>query len=146
MSLLSLTAVLCGAGACATATDQYERRARAAEAIHAAAEAEEEPAGARALRAPFDPVNDEDAAWLALAVDDDLRIAAAVRERILGAADVSSQGKNVTIVSDGGAVVLKGRVSSDDEGRRVIALARDVSGVRTVEDRLVVDPRHPVTP
>lgn len=137
MSLLSLTAALCGAGACATAPDQYERRARAAEAIHAAAEAEEE------AREPADAA---DAAWLALAADDDLRIAAAVRARILGAGDVSSAGRNVTIVSDDGAVVLKGRVLTADEGRRLVGLARDVDGVRTVEDRLVVDPRHAITP
>lgn len=117
--------------------EQYERRARAAEAIHAAAESEDQAQAP--ARTPLDPVND-DAAWLALTADDDLRIAAAVRERILAAGDVSFDAKNVTIIADGGAVVLKGRVGSAAEERRVVALAREVAGVHTVEDQLEVSP------
>lgn len=137
MSLVSLT-VLGSAGACVTTPEaQYDRRARAAEAIQQAT-VDEKATGDRAARRRGAQDRSADAAWLSLAADPDLRVAAAVRARILQEPTLSFDGKNVTIISDDGAVTLKGTVPSAAEGKKVAALARAVQGVRSVDDQLSV--------
>ena len=79
---------------------------------------------------------------------DDSWITTAVQAKYYATDDV--RGRNVSVVSRDGVVTLRGEVESDNAKQRAVALAREVEGVKNVQDYLVVqtaatspDPRGP---
>ena len=71
-------------------------------------------------------------------VTDDLAIQSIVKTRLLD--DQQVRGLRINTQVDRGVVTLYGRVGSEAERSRVLALAQDVRGVVEVRDRLVLVP------
>jgi hyperosmotically inducible periplasmic protein len=71
-------------------------------------------------------------------VTDDLAIQTIVKTRLVD--DQQVRGLRINTQVDRGVVTLYGRVGSEAERARAVALARDVRGVVEVQDRLVLVP------
>jgi|GEM_PF-1201923 len=69
----------------------------------------------------------------------DTRITQLVRQRVMAHDGLSMGAKNCTIVTRAGVVTLRGEVDTARERTIIGGLARGVTGVRSVEDQLVVD-------
>jgi len=69
----------------------------------------------------------------------DTRITQLVRQRVMANDGLSMGAKNCTIVTRAGVVTLRGEVDTARERTIIGGLARGVTGVRSVEDQLVVD-------
>ena len=69
----------------------------------------------------------------------DTRITQTVRQRVMAHDGLSMGAKNCTIVTRAGVVTLRGEVDTARERTIIGGLARGVTGVRSVEDQLVVD-------
>lgn len=68
--------------------------------------------------------------------ESDRKLLAAVRHVIVQDKTLSTGAHNVKIVVQGGAVVLRGPVNSDDEKQKVGAHAKSVQGVVSVDNQL----------
>lgn len=71
--------------------------------------------------------------------DGDTRITQLVRQRVMAHDGLSMGAKNCTIVTRAGIVTLRGEVDTARERTIIGGLARGVTGVRSVEDQLVID-------
>jgi osmotically-inducible protein OsmY len=63
-----------------------------------------------------------------------------IRKAVMADKSLSTYAHNVKIVSQSGAVTLKGPVRSDDEKKTVVAKAEAVAGAGKVNDQLTVEP------
>ena len=70
----------------------------------------------------------------------DLDITAQIRKSIVGDSSLSMDAKNVKVITQNGAVVLRGPVKSDAEKNAVGSKASGVAGVKNVENDLDVVP------
>jgi len=70
----------------------------------------------------------------------DIEITRQIRQTLLEPNELSLSAKNVTIVTNSGDVTLVGRVTSDDERREVIQIARTFAGSARVNADLEVFP------
>ena len=68
----------------------------------------------------------------------DTEITARIRKGITELSDFSTNAKNVKIVTQNGAVTLRGPVNSEDERMRIVQLARSVDGVASVDNQLEI--------
>ncbi len=68
----------------------------------------------------------------------DRELVAAIRQQLMADDALSTAAQNVTIVSEGGNVTLRGRVETSDEKSRIEAAARQASGVREVDNQIEV--------
>lgn len=87
---------------------------------------EEPQTAATATPAATQPTTERDDSW----------ISTAVQAKYYGSSDV--RGNNVTVVSRDGVVTLRGAVESENAKARAVALAREVEGVKNVQDELRV--------
>ena len=70
----------------------------------------------------------------------DVELLAAVRKRLVEDDGLSTYAHNVKIVATNGKVTLRGPVRSSQERDMVVAHARSVDGVTSVDNRLTVAP------
>ena len=68
----------------------------------------------------------------------DLRLTAQIRRAIVKDKSLSMMAHNVKIISNNGAVTLRGPVKSDEEKSTVAAKAQAIAGADKVDDRLEV--------
>jgi hypothetical protein len=68
--------------------------------------------------------------------EDDIKITAAIRKKVVGAQHLSTNADNVKIITNGGIVTLRGVVDSQDEKAAVEILAKEVDGVVRVDNQL----------
>jgi hyperosmotically inducible periplasmic protein len=68
----------------------------------------------------------------------DLAITRDIRRAVIKDKSLSTGAHNVTIITKGGKVTLKGRVKSDAEKQTVESAATNVAGVGNVDDQLSV--------
>ncbi|MGO4382583.1 BON domain-containing protein [Pseudoduganella sp. RAF19] len=66
----------------------------------------------------------------------DRKLLATVRRAIFRDKSLSVMAHNIKILAEGGVVTLRGPVQSDDEKRKVEALAKSVSGVSSVDNKI----------
>ena len=71
----------------------------------------------------------------------DLRVTQEIRRAVTRDDSLSTNARNVKIVTVGGVVTLRGPVDSDQERARIQAAAEGVAGVTRVENRLEVTSR-----
>ncbi|HVY47582.1 MAG TPA: BON domain-containing protein [Minicystis sp.] len=72
------------------------------------------------------------------ATDTDQRITQQVRRAIESDTSLSSEARNVTVVTHSGVVTLKGNVKSDAERKSLESKAKGIADVKQVEDQLDV--------
>jgi hyperosmotically inducible protein len=72
----------------------------------------------------------------------DLNITKQIRQSVMKDKSLSTYAHNVKIISQNGAVTLRGPVRSDDEKRTVEAKAAEVVGQDKVTSELAVKPRN----
>ena len=68
----------------------------------------------------------------------DLDLAAAIRKQIVDDKSLSTDAKNVKVVTQGGTVTLRGPVKDAEEKRQVAQIARTTRGVTSVDDQLEI--------
>jgi osmotically-inducible protein OsmY len=68
----------------------------------------------------------------------DRKTTADIRKSVVGDKSLSTLAHNVTIITQNGAVTLRGRVKSEDERRAIVAKAEEVAGKGKVTDRLMI--------
>lgn len=68
----------------------------------------------------------------------DVDLVASVRRSIMEQEDLSTLGKNVKVIANGGNVTLRGPVENAAEKARIVAAARKVTGVSSVDNQLEV--------
>ena len=68
----------------------------------------------------------------------DLEITQAIRKKVVGDDDLSFNAKNVKIITVSGKVTLRGPVESSQERATIERSARDVPGVKRVDNQLEV--------
>lgn len=68
----------------------------------------------------------------------DIEITQAIRKKVIGADDLSFNAKNVKIITVSGKVTLRGPVESSEERAVIERSARDVPGVKRVDNQLEV--------
>jgi osmotically-inducible protein OsmY len=66
----------------------------------------------------------------------DRELLASVRRTIVKDKSLSMTAHNIKILAEGGVVTLRGPVQSDDEKRKVEALAKSVAGVTSVDNKV----------
>jgi len=66
----------------------------------------------------------------------DRELLASVRRTIVKDKSLSVTAHNIKILAEGGVVTLRGPVQSDDEKRKVEALAKSVAGVTSVDNKV----------
>ena len=71
----------------------------------------------------------------------DRDMTAKIRSSIMDDKSLSTYAHNVKIISQGGAVTLKGPVRSDDEVKSIVAKASDVAGADKVINQMSVQPK-----
>lgn len=69
----------------------------------------------------------------------DLETTQKIRQAVVGEDGLSSNAKNVKIITKDGAVTLRGPVKDAAEKARVAALARGVAGESRVDDQLEIE-------
>lgn len=69
----------------------------------------------------------------------DLEMTQKIRQAVVGDDTLSSNAKNVKIITKDGAVTLRGPVKDADEKTRVVAKAKEVAGQAPVDDQLEVE-------
>lgn len=84
------------------------------------------PATPKALNAPEERETGEDAA-----------LTARVKEALAGE---SAEHAEIEVRSNAGVVLLKGRVESDEDKKRIMAAAQNVPGVKWVQNQVAVTP------
>jgi hyperosmotically inducible periplasmic protein len=70
--------------------------------------------------------------------DRDLEVTRQIRQGITSDDSLSTEARNVKIVTDGGVVVLRGPVESAQEKAAIVAIATRTPGVTRVDDQLEV--------
>ena len=70
--------------------------------------------------------------------DADRTITQNVRKAIVGDDSLSTNGKNVKIITSGGTVTLRGPVSSEQEKSTIANKAQQVAGVKQVDNQLEI--------
>ena len=70
----------------------------------------------------------------------DVNLTAEIRKQILDDKSLSTSAHNVKIVSENGAVTMRGDVNSTEEKNQVLSIARKVAGARNVTDQITVVP------
>jgi hypothetical protein len=70
----------------------------------------------------------------------DRELVAAIRQQLMADEALSTAAQNVTIVSEGGSVTLRGRVSTPDEKSRVETAARQAPGAGQIDNQIEVAP------
>lgn len=70
----------------------------------------------------------------------DRELAAAIRQQLMADDSLSTAAQNVTIVSDGGNVTLRGQVPTADEKSRIETAARQAQGVGQIDNLIEVAP------
>ncbi|HVY48751.1 MAG TPA: BON domain-containing protein [Minicystis sp.] len=68
----------------------------------------------------------------------DLQITKDVRQKLMADDRLSTDAKNVKVITTGGVVTLKGTVKDEAERRAVVAAARSVATTQRVDDQLDV--------
>ena len=68
---------------------------------------------------------------------EDAELTARVKQALVSEAAVS---EDIEVRSNAGVVLLKGRVASDDEKKRIMAAAQKVQGVKWVQNQVAVTP------
>jgi hyperosmotically inducible protein len=68
----------------------------------------------------------------------DLDITQKIRQSVIDDKDLSVNAKNVKIITENSSVTLRGVVNSNNEKRQVETLAKQVAGVRNVDNQLEV--------
>jgi osmotically-inducible protein OsmY len=68
----------------------------------------------------------------------DIEITQAIRKKVVGADDLSFNAKNIKIITVSGKVTLRGPVETPEERATIERSARDVPGVKRVENQLEV--------
>jgi len=71
--------------------------------------------------------------------ESDLKVLAAVRSAIVDDENLSMSAHNIKIVVVNGAVTLRGPVKTSNEKVRIEELARNVTGVVSIDNRLDID-------
>ena len=71
----------------------------------------------------------------------DINVTAEIRKRVV-ASDMSTDAKNVKIITENGRVTLRGPVKTSDEKKKIEAIATDVAGADKVDDQLEIAPAH----
>jgi osmotically-inducible protein OsmY len=91
-------------------------------------------------------VNKRDRAQGAVTADqqksnpDDRQLTQKIRKAVVADKSLSTYAHNVKIISQDGAVTLKGPVRSEEEKKAVLAKAEEVAGRGKVTDELAVQP------
>ena len=67
----------------------------------------------------------------------DVEMTRKIREQLMNNDSLSVYAENVTIVTLGDKVSLKGEVTSKAEGDRIATIARSIAGMRNVDNQLV---------
>ena len=70
----------------------------------------------------------------------DVELTQRLRKDLMRQDDLSTAAKNVTIVTVNGVLTVKGPVKSENERKRVAALAKKVAGAKHVRSQLEVSP------
>jgi hyperosmotically inducible periplasmic protein len=70
----------------------------------------------------------------------DLGITAKIRQAIVDDKALSANAENVKIITNGGVVVLRGPVKSEQEKSAIEAKAKEVAGVTRVENQIEIAP------
>jgi hyperosmotically inducible periplasmic protein len=70
----------------------------------------------------------------------DLGITAKIRQAIVDDKALSSNAENVKIITNGGVVVLRGPVKSEQEKAAIEAKAKGIAGVTRVENQIEIAP------
>jgi hypothetical protein len=68
----------------------------------------------------------------------DIEITQAIRKKVVGDDDLSFNAKNIKIITVSGKVTLRGPVETPEESATIERSARDVPGVKRVENQLEV--------
>jgi hyperosmotically inducible protein len=71
---------------------------------------------------------------------EDLVLTAKIRKALMDDRSLSIQARNVKIITQNGAVTLRGAVKSDAEKDAVAAKAREIAGAAMVSDSMTVAP------
>ena len=61
-----------------------------------------------------------------------------IRKDLMNNKSLSTYGKNVSIITEGGKVILRDQVHSKAEGRKIFGIAQKVVGKNQVQNQLVV--------
>ena len=69
---------------------------------------------------------------------EDLTITQQIRKGVMAGDDISSDGKNVKIITVQGVVTLRGPVRTEQERTEIARVAKQVDGVKRVENQLEV--------
>ena len=69
----------------------------------------------------------------------DIDITAGIRKRVVDS-PLSTNARNVKIITQNGKVTLRGPVNSDEEKKQVEAIAQDVAGASNVDSQLEIAP------
>ena len=69
----------------------------------------------------------------------DIEITANIRKAVVGDDTLSTNAKNVKIITQGGIVTLRGPVKSESEKASVAAKAKNVAGVSRVNNQLEIE-------
>jgi osmotically-inducible protein OsmY len=70
----------------------------------------------------------------------DRKITQEIRKAVMADKSLSTYAHNVKIVTENGAVTLKGPVRSEDEKKTIMAKATEVAGSGKVTDEMTVEP------
>lgn len=68
----------------------------------------------------------------------DIDITASIRKAVMDEDDLSTTAKNCKIITADGVVTLRGPVASEQEKTTIEGLAKDVEGVKSVDNQLEV--------
>lgn len=67
----------------------------------------------------------------------DVEMTRKIREQLMKDDSLSVYAENVTVVTLGSKVTLRGEVTSKTEGERIATIARSVAGMKNVDNQLV---------
>jgi osmotically-inducible protein OsmY len=134
IQITMMAALAAAALACGDRDDRAQQSATDAGRLEARRDiAAESPDVATEQTAPTASDQPENAA--------DREVIAAIRQKVVGDDSLSTAAQNVTIVSDGGNVTLRGQVETPDEKSRIEAAARETQGVGQVDNQIEVAPQ-----
>ena len=125
---LTLAVLLLVVTACGVSADREENR-DAAVAADADNTARNDRDSNGATATPFDQGENAQ----------DIEISANIRKAIVADDSLSTNAHNVKVITNGGAVILRGPVASEQEKATVEAKAKEVAGVTRVENFLEVE-------
>jgi len=92
-------------------------------------------------------VNDRDKAGSTTPIDQgnspaDLETTQQIRKALMSDSSLSTDAKNVKVITSGGVVTLRGPVKSDEERRTIETKARQFAGKNQVDDELDVESKQ----